>query len=803
MMQKTVLIISLLFISIIGLAQQKVKIGGTITDEHGSPIELAIVRLEGTAIGTLSNLKGRYSLTFQSQDSIVIIYSMLGYQTRKRVLVKPKGNISINITLPSAEFELGEVVITEHQRQTGTVQRIDAGAGKLMPDASGGNIEAIIATQAGVSSSNELSSQYNVRGGSFDENMVYVNGIEVYRPLLIRSGQQEGLSFINPDMVESIGFSTGGYEARFGDKMSSVLDITYKKPKQTEGTVNVSLLGASAYLGLKTKNVTWTNGIRYKTNSYLLGTLETKGEYDPNFIDYQTYLNWTISPRWELELMGNFSQNKYNFYPEDRYTRFGTLSAVREFKVYFGGQEKDLFRTFFGAGSITYHINELNRLTLQASAFSTKEQETYDITGQYWLSDLDTPNDNGSTAESETIGVGTYMEHARNYLDANVQTYTLTGNHRIKQNNIRWGIEVKREHIKEKLREWEMRDSAGYSMPHVPDGPELIYTLSSQNKINTSRFSFYAQDTYKFQSAAGLFTLTAGVRGSYWNWNKEFIISPRASIALIPAFNERFTFRGAAGVYYQAPFYKEFRDTTTIEGNTYVSLNKDIKSQRSLHFVLGSDYNFRIANRPFRFTTEVYYKALSNLVPYNIDNVRISYYGYNASKGYATGIDMKLFGEFVPGTDSWLTLSLMKTEEEINGRWLPRPTDQRYNLSLYFTDYFPGSRKWTMNLKGSLAGGLPFGPPHGGREESVFRTSPYKRVDIGMSRILLDNTDGNRTSGFGRHLRSIWLGVDVLNLLDISNVNSYFWVTDTGNNQFAVPNYLTRRQINVRVLVEF
>ena len=796
-------IIYLLLLFTLPVLAQQVKIGGVISDENGDPIELATVRIEGTATGTVSNLKGKYSLKFSSRDTVTLIYSMIGYNTRKRVLVRPQGNININMTLPVLDYELGEVTITENRRQTGTVQQIDIKANKLMPDASGGNIESIIATQAGVSSNNELSSQYNVRGGSFDENMVYVNGTEVYRPLLIRSGQQEGLSFINPDMVESVGFSSGGYEARYGDKMSSVLDITYKKPERFEATGAFSLLGVSAYLGFGNKKFSWINSVRYKSNRYLLGTLDTKGEYDPQFTDYQTFLNWRPNKRWEFGFIGNISENKYIFQPEDRTTRFGMLSEVREFKVYFDGQERDLFRTFFGAGSATYHFNDHNSLTFQAAAFHTKEQETYDITGQYWLNELD-PSGEDEEAEDtgETIGVGTYMEHARNYLNADVQSYSLTGKHQVKRHAIQWGLELKKERIKDKLREWELRDSAGYSLPQVPDGPELIYSMSSKNDISSSRMSLYAQDSYKFKTNAGLFTLTAGLRGSYWSWNKEFIVSPRASLALIPAFNEQFTFRAAAGVYYQAPFYKEFRDTTMVDGMATVSLNKDIKSQRSIHFVVGSDFNFRAVGRPFKFTAEVYYKALSNLIPYNIDNVRISYYGRNMANGYAMGLDMKLFGEFVPGTDSWLTFSVMKTEEKINGKWLPRPTDQRYNLSLYFTDYFPGSKKWKMNLKGTLAGGFPFGPPHSGREEAVFRTPAYKRVDIGMSRVIIDNTDKHRT-GFGRNIRSIWLGLDVFNLLNISNVNSYYWVTDVYNNQFAVPNYLTSRQINVRLLIDF
>jgi hypothetical protein len=827
------------------LLAQTVKIGGVVTDETGAPIELVAVRLEGTLIGTASDLKGRYSLKFESRDSVTVLFSMLGYQTRKRTLLRPRGNIRIDITLPTMQFELGEVSVSERRRQTGSMQQLDASAGKLMTDPSGSRIEALISTQAGVSNNNELSSQYNVRGGSFDENLVYVNGIEIYRPLLIRSAEQEGLSFVNPDMVHDIAFSTGGYEAKYGDRMSSVLDITYRRPERMEASAALSLLGASAYIGLATrdKRLTWTHALRYQTNRYLLGTLDTRGEYSPRYTDYQTYLCWTPSPRWELSLIGNIAENRYNFLPEDRETRFGTVETLRTFKVYFDGQERDLFRTFFGAATATRHFTDLTSLTLQASAFHTREQETYDISGEYWLSDAepaaagnDTPSDNngnngnagnngnpgnnvtpaGADAPSGTIGIGAYMEHARNYLNADVQSLSLTLRHRLRSHRLQAGAELRSERIRDRMSEWERRDSAGYSLPHTPGGPSLFYTLHSNNRIRSTRTAFYAQDTYRFRSPAGLFTLTAGVRGSYWSWNREFIFSPRASLALIPAFNDRFTLRLAAGVYYQAPFYKELRDTTQTDGVATVTLNRAIRSQRSLHFVAGGDYNFRVLNRPFRFTAEVYYKALDNLIPYNIDNVRISYYAHNIARGYAAGIDMKLFGEFVEHTDSWLTFSLMKTEENIHGKWLPRPTDQRYRLSLYFTDYFPGSRRWTMNLKATLAGGLPFGPPHGGREAALFRTPPYRRVDIGLSYNLLhrDPTTASRrsqttasqgskavASRFGLH--DLWIGVDLFNLLNISNVNSYYWVADTSGSQFAVPNYLTGRRLNVRLLATF
>lgn len=787
------------------IAQNNITISGLVTDENGAPIELATVHIEKQLVGTITNLKGEYTISARSEDSVVVVFSMIGYNTRKRVLKKPQGKIRLNVMLPNTGYELGEVTVTESKRQTGSIQSLQIDKAKLMPDASGGSIEAFIATQAGVSSNNELSSQYNVRGGSFDENIVYVNGIEVYRPLLIRSGQQEGLSFINPDMVENVGFSAGGFEAKYGDKMASVLDITYKKPKEFEASASMSLLGASGYVGFATKNFSMTNGIRYKTSRYLLGTLDVKGEYDPNYIDYQTYMNWHPSKRFEIGFIGNFSQNSYNFIPSDRTTKFGTMETAKEFKVYFDGAERDLFRTFFGSIEAKYNINEHNSLSFLASAFKTNEQETYDIQGQYWLSDLD-DTEEGSTPENgegSTSGVGTYLEHARNYLTAKVQSYSLLGKHKINANEIMWGLELKHEAIDEKMREWEVRDSAGYSLPHLPDRVSLIYNLNSKHNISSNRFSFYAQDTYKLNSEIGLFTFNAGIRGSYWGFNREFIFSPRVSVGFIPKFNEDFTFRLASGVYYQAPFYKEFRDTTTVNGNTEVELNRDIKSQRSIHFVLAADYKFRAMNRPFKVTAEVYYKKLDNLIPYNVDNVRISYYGKNMAKGYATGIDFKLFGEFVKGTDSWITFSLMKTEECINGKWIPRPTDQRYNLSLYFTDYFTKNDRWKLSLKGSLADGLPFGPPHAGREKAVFRTPAYKRIDIGMSYRLLDNEDGRNYKRIAKPFRNIWLGIDCFNLLGINNVNSYYWVTDVYDNQFAVPNYLTSRQINVRLLFEF
>ena len=783
------------FTALTTASAQKVTIKGTVTDYKDAPIEVAGVHIEGQAAGTFTDLKGRYIFTCNSSDSLVVVYSMLGYQTRKKVLRNPTDTVTLNVKLPVSDNTLEGVEIVDEQRQMGgTAQIKTPGKMRLMPDASGNGVESIIATQAGVSSHNEMSSQYNVRGGNFDENSVYVNGIEIYRPLLIRAGQQEGLSFLNPDMVGSIAFSTGGFEAKYGDKMASVLDINYRKPREFESSVAASLLGASAYVGAGNSKISFSNSLRYKTNSYLLGSLDTKGEYDPNFLDYQAFLDWRITPHLNASFIGNISRNRYNFTPSDRTTTFGTMEDVKEFKVYFGGWEHDLFRTTFGSASLNYSPNEYNQVSLITSTFSTREEETFDIMGQYWIDDVNS---------EENIAVGSYMQHARNYLDADVQTVALRGMHFIKSHDLQWGVEWKGEHIKENQREWEMRDSAGYNLPHGSENLEMIYSLRSNTSTSSNRVSAYLQDTYKFNSTLGTMSLNVGARISYWDWNKECIVSPRASLGLIPKFNENLTLRFATGIYYQAPFYREFRDTINSGGIATVQLNKNIKSPRSTHFVLGSDYLFKMAGRPFKFTAEAYYKKLDNIIPYNVDNVRIVYYGENCAKGYATGIDLKLFGEFVPGTDSWLTFSLMETKEKINnGEWLPRPTDQKFNMSIYFTDYFPGTDKWKMNLRGAYADGLPFGPPYSGREKHIFRAPAYKRVDIGMSYRLLDNEDKRMRNGIYRYIKNIWLGADALNLLDINNVNSYYWVSDVYNQSYAVPNYLTSRQLNVKILVE-
>ena len=595
-------------------------------------------------------------------------------------------------------------------------------------------------------------------------------------------------------MVAKIGFSTGGFEAKYGDKMSSALDITYKRPQRFEANASASLLGASAYVGLANKKIAWANGVRYKTNKYLLGSLQENGEYKPNFLDYQTYLSYTPDKRWQIDFIGNISESHYNFYPKDRNTAFGTMQNVMNFKVYFDGQEKDLFRTYFGSLAINRNLNSKTRLSLIASAFSTKERETYDIQGQYWLTQTET---------NENMAVGTYFESARNYLEARVQSLKLMLTSKIKKHDIEAALTLKREHIKENSIEYEMRDSAGYNVPNTGEDLYMIYSMRTRNQLDASRIESYLQDTWRFtsgtDSAATLYTLNYGLRMSHWNFNKETILSPRISLGIIPAWSPNTTLRIATGIYYQAPFFKELRDTTTVNHVTVARLNEKIKSQRSIHFVAGYDYRFRSMNRPFRFTAEAYYKILQNLIPYSINNVKVVYYGDNICSGYAAGLDMKLYGEFVPGTDSWISLSLMKTQMKLNGHSMPLPTDQRWAMNLFFTDYFPGTDRWKMALRLAFADGLPFSAPHRETERNSFRAPAYKRADIGMSYRLFENEAKRKNMPF----RNVWLGVDCLNLLGINNVNSYYWITDVTNQQYAVPNYLTGRMLNARVLFEF
>lgn len=790
----------IILLSAVSTIAAQVRIHGKITDAQGEPIEFATVRIGGTAIGVTSGLEGEYTLSCAKADTITVYYSCIGYREEKRRLIEPEADVTLNVRLQLDTELLQQVEVTELKKQTGSVATIDASQLKRSPDVSGGSVESLLTMLAGVTGSNELSSQYSVRGGSYDENSVYINGVEIYRPQLVSSGQQEGLSIINPDLVGAIGFSTGGYPAEYGDKMSSVLDITYRTPEAFEGSLSASLMGGSLAIGQGSKRFSQLHGVRYKSNSSLLGSTDTKGEYDPRYFDYQTSMTYRFSERLSASILGNIAINSYLFTPVNRTTTFGTSSDAKQFTVYFDGHEKDRFETYFGALSLDYRVNRGTALQLLASGYLTNELVAYDISGEYWLDQAGTSDVGGE------LGVGRYREHARNRLKASVMALALKGSTALNsRHTLTYGLSVQSEKIMDRSREWELRDSAGYSLPSIPDEVRVIYNLDSRHDLTSTRVAAFVQDAWKFSTPAGFVTVNAGVRLSHWSFNKETLVSPRASVGFIPEHAPGWALRFATGLYYQTPFYKEYRmPVTDADGNQSIVLNEEIKSQRSIHFIAGTDYTFRALNRPFKLSGEVYYKAMSDLVPYEIDNLKLVYSGRNESSGYATGIDFKLFGQFVPGSDSWVSFSLMKTSETLHGVKVPRPTDRGYSFGLYFTDYFPKIPRLKFSLRGIFMQGLPSTAPRSSRDVDYFRMPPYKRVDAGVQYALLPAPkEGETRSGIGRWLKSVWVGADVFNLLDISNVASYYWVTDVNDIQYAVPNYLTRRQFNVRLNIEF
>lgn len=799
---KAVLAALLLLCSLVQAADQRVRFYGYVVDADNRGVELVNVYVKGTTVGTTTNQNGYYDLQFNCSDSVTLVYSMLGYKTMEHTLLPGQRVMQISVELQTESTALGDVEIRAHRKQTSMMDQVEAGTVRVVPDATGGSIESLLITFAGVSQTNEMSSQYSVRGGNFDENSVYVNGIEVHRPLLMRAGQQEGLSFANPEMVENVQFSAGGYDAKYGDKMSSVLDITYKQPTAFEASASISLLGASAYVGMGNDKFTQMHGIRYKTSQYLLGTLDTKGSYKPNFIDYQTYMTGKIGKKWEMTFMGNFSQNSYRFIPDSTTTSFGTYSTSRNLNIYYEGQERDMFRTAFAAWGANYKPSSKIKLGLNLSGFYTNEQETYDITGEYVLSEqkLDTDEAN---KKGDVLGTGIYHEHARNRLQAGVITLAHTGEYKEGDNSLLWGVSAQREIISDRISEWEWRDSMGYSMPNA-ERMELYYSLKGENTLNTYRAQGYVQDTYKWRTEAGTVMLTGGLRAQWWSFNKEFLCSPRLSVSYLPGWKRDFSFRFATGVYYQAPFYKEMRDTLTDEfGVTHIVLNEDIKAQRSLHFVVGGDYYFRAWGRPFKLTAEAYYKRADRVISYTVDNVRVRYSGENDAKAYSAGLDFKLYGELVPGVDSWISFSLMQSKEDLmydNKGWISSPNEQRYNFSMLFQDYLPNNPKYKMHLRFIWADGLPYGPPRNVELKSAGRISAYRRVDIGMSRVLMADTD--KFMRKAKHIKSFWINVEVFNLLNFRNVNSYFWVSDAYGQQWASPTYLTGRMFNVKLTLD-
>ena len=805
----------LLIPAIHSAGQQRVTISGTIVDSTSVPLENANILVKNTQTGTITDSKGYFAVHVKAVYPIILQISSIGYASFEFVINKSDKHTGLFIHLRQKNEQIHEINI-RGAHTNGSLIKINAGLESVRPDASGDNIEGLVKTQLGVMSSNELSSQYRVRGGNYDENLVYVNGIQVYRPFLIRSGQQEGLSFVNPEMVSSVKFSAGGFNSEYGDKMSSVLDIKYKQPTKFAGTAQASLLGASAHVeGLsKNKKFSFNTGVRYKTNKYLLGSLDVQGDYNPSFVDIQTYLTYRINPLWKVEGLGYFSRNAYNFIPEDAETVFGTISEVKKLKIYFEGNERDIFNTGFVSFAVTHNYNENNQYKILVSGYRTYEEETFDILSQYWLQELESlPGEEPDPDEGvKNIGVGSHLAHARNSLLGVVQNAALHGRHRINENLLTWQIRYQHEYFSDYINEWLMQDSAGYSIPYYPDSLELAYALNMQMKISSNRMTGYVQDEYRLNTKAGNLFFNFGFRVNYWSFNKEFLFSPRLNISYIPSAYENLRLRCAVGIYYQSPFYKEFR----LPDGT---LNKNIKAQKSVHYVLGGDLYFTAWERPFKFTMEAYYKKLTNLIPYKIDNVRIRYMGRNDAKGYATGLDMKINGEFVKGLESWASMSVMQTREDIfddyyietdeDGNehivypgYIPRPTDQRFNFSLFFQDYIPRNPTYKVNLNFIFGTGLPFGPPQSPRYMATFRMPPYRRVDIGFSKDFTPLFHKNKTKE-KYTFKKFWVGLEVFNLFNIDNTISYYWVSDVNNRQYAVPNYLTSRRINFKIFAEF
>ncbi len=834
------IILSLIFTPAL-LFSQKATVIGVVTTLNGKPIELSNISIKNMKLGTVTDKKGYYSLKVPAGKELTITVSFIGYRDAQRIFTLQKGEKrNISFKLQPVSTNLPGFEVKDEKLRTENLVRLNPRDAKVSPAISS-SVEGIIQTLPGVASNNEMSSQYSVRGGNFDENLVYVNGIEIYRPFLVNTGQQEGLSFINPALVSSILFSAGGFGAQYGDKMSSVMDVKYIKPINFGGSFSAGFLGADiAFHGTDKKNkFTYLIGARYKTNSYLLKNLDTKGNYKPAFFDLQSLFTYKINNKWQLSLLGYYSRNKYQVIPTDRETNFGTLQEAYRFKVYFDGKEVDNYDIYQSAFTISFHPNNFTDLKIIASAYSTDESETYDIQGQYWIGLLENNPGNDNYGKAiQTSGVGTYLHHARNKFIANVINIKHLGSFANENHFLRWGLKYSRQFIDDKLREWEMIDSAGYSLPHQqnipgnlkPNRPDfkVWQFVKGHNRLYINRFSGFISNEWKYKlKNDDKITLTGGIRGFYWDFAKEFLVSPRINFSYKPHLKPNFVFRFASGIYYQPPFYREMR-------NMNGSINYNIKSQRSIHFILGSDYRFQVWNRPFILTTELYYKKLDNLIPYEVDNVRIRYYANELAKGYAAGIDFKIYGEFVKGVDSWVSLSIMKTAEDIIGDYyydyynaagekivsgvtdkkiadsikiepgyIPRPTDRRVNFSIFFQDFIPNHPTYKVHLRLLYGTGFPFGAPNSERYQQTFRMPDYRRVDIGFAKQFISNKSTFKTGNPLNHISSMWLSLEVFNLFQVYNTISYIWVKDVDNRQFAVPNYLTPRLLNVKLSIEF
>lgn len=816
-MQKlTALLVLFLSMAVTGLAQQFAYIKGRVTNEKGRGIEAATVAVSGTGIGTGTDKKGYYELQVPANSTITIAFTYVGYETQTQsVTMVPGQSKTIDIQLRETATQLGEVIKTADRSEEAGNIKLDVSKAGLIPTVGfGSGVEALIKTYVG--SNNEMTSQYNVRGGNYDENLVYVNDFEIYRPFLTRSGQQEGMSFVNADLVSGVNFSIGGFQSKYGDKMASVLDVTYKNPTEFGGRVMLSALGASLALEGASKNgkLTWLAGARQKSNQYLLQAQPTKGVYNPSFTDIQADIKYHFSPKWEVELIGNYARNRFNFAPEEQTSSFGLINKAFQLRVFYEGQEIDQFDSRFGGISTTFKPNKKLRLKFLASGFQTNEKETYDILGEYLLGELETDLGKENFGQLKTyLGTGIIHTYARNYLQVNVADVGHRGSYDGGKHFIQWGLGGNITSISDKLNEWERRDSAGFTQPFDPNSLDLTRVYTSSSEFNYIRYTGYLQDNFRIGDSIDL-TGSIGARFNYSTLNGELLISPRAHMAYKPEWKRDIVFKLAGGLYQQPPFYREMRD---LNGN----VNKSLKAQKSFHILLGSDYNFKGWGRPFKLTTEVYYKGLWDVVPYEYDNVRIRYFGKNNAVGRIYGGEVRIYGDIVKDATSWISVGIMKAEEDITDDiivykntagsdsasiepgYVPRPADQRFMLGMYFEDYLPRNKNFKMHLNLMYSTGLPFGPPDQRRYGDTLRLPQYIRVDIGFSALLLDgskHTDKKLLGSF----KKIWFSAEAFNLLGIQNTLSYTWIQDQSSGlTFAVPNRLTSRLINAKLIIDF
>lgn len=790
------------FLSLFELSAQSHKsvLSGTISDSAGQPLELVHVSLKGYPIGTSSDKNGNYTLQIPTKRRLTVVFSLIGFETQEQAIETSSDELSLNISLIESNERIDEVTVSG-RKASQNMTRLDPNLGQVIPVAASGQVEALIKTLPGVTTNNELSSQYSVRGGNYDENLVYVNDIEVYRPFLVQSGQQEGLSFINSDMVSSIEFSSGGFDARYGDKMASVLDIRYRKPTEFRGSVSASLLGGAVHLEDASKNnkLSYIGGLRYQSNRYLLNSLDEEGDYNPNFTDLQAYITYSFSESLDLSFLGNLARNNYNFVPQTRTTTFGTWTQPLETRIYFEGQERDRFETALGALSLNFHPSNQVNLKLIGSYFETQEEVNYDILGEYYLNELERDWATGTTDSVLNLGVGAFLNHARNKLNAKVYSLSHKGAYNSESHLLNWGAGFQYEDIHDRVNEWVYRDSTGYSLPYSDSELELYSATTTDNQFTNWQLSAHLQDTWSIPVSKGELYLTSGIRTNYRHYSGELLVSPRVSVSYFPEWEKQFIFHLSGGSYQQPPFFKELRDR---QGN----IHPDLKAQKSWQVVAGSEYLFQAWDRPFRLKSELYYKYFSRLTPYQVENVQIRYLADQQATGYAAGLDLSIHGEFVSGVQSWASVSLLRTREDIAGDghgWIPRPTDQLLSVSLFFQDYFPGDPTYKVHLAAFYGTGLPTGPPNGERYQDTFRMPPYRRIDLGLSKSILSPDQQSERSGLGRKIKDLSLSLEVLNLLGIKNTISYFWVSSHYGDMFGVPNYLTERKLNVRLSAKF